>query len=82
MTTTARSFGAWLKKQDRRADPVGDLAADFLWDCRSRGVKPSSFFSASDVCRAMQNTQACVEAFEALGEAEREFLAEELQDRK
>ena len=76
MTTTAirRTFGTWLKAQSRRHDPIGDLAKDFLLDCRLRKITPGSIAKPSDLRVLM--LEACPEALRALREAAGEFRRE------
>ena len=38
-----KTFGAWLKAQQDRNDPVGDLARDFIDACRWRKEHPPAF---------------------------------------
>lgn len=73
-TTTPRTFGAWLKTQQRRDDPIGDLARDFLRDCRLRKITPDSIGKPSELRDLM--TDACREASQALREAAGEYRRE------
>ena len=72
--TTRRAFGTWLKAQTRRDDPIGDLAKDFLRDCRLRKITPVSIGKPSDLRALMLG--ACPEALRALREAAGEFRRE------
>lgn len=67
-------FGSWLKRQKHRPDPVGDLATDFLQDCRRRGVRPGSVRTPGELLAWLETGEACSGAFDALAEAQAEFF--------
>jgi hypothetical protein len=41
----AMTFDSWLRKQRDRDDPIGDLAQDYIADCRQRKVRYRSIRS-------------------------------------
>lgn len=67
-------FGAWLKDQQHRNDPTGDLAKDFLSACRVRKEDPLTK-AHDDVRFQMACMSACSDAYEALEAAVAEWQA-------
>jgi len=63
----AETFGAWLKAQVNRNDPVGDLARDFV---QSPGSGASS---VNGIRRDLERHNAIPAAHDALDEAAREW---------
>jgi len=66
-------FGEWLVQFANENSVVGDLADDFLRDCKVQKIEPSAFRSAEEVRQRMNAQGACEEALEALSEAESLF---------
>jgi YozE SAM-like fold len=64
-----QTFAAWLRAQRDRADPIGDLAADF---CRDRKA-PRNIRTARELLDYMALAGACHAARVALRDAAREF---------
>jgi len=67
-----KTFGAWLKAQQERNDPVGDLARDFIDACRWMKNDPMAM-SPGSVTLQMACLNACSEAYEALDAAAAEW---------
>jgi hypothetical protein len=44
------SFQTWLRQQRDRDDPIGDLARDYISDCRSHGVRRRSVSEVNFAC--------------------------------
>jgi len=66
------TFNSWLRKQRRRNDPVGDLARDYIDDCRVSRIPYRSIRSLRSVIS--------IAAGSALDEALEEYrLARELE---
>lgn len=66
-------FGEWLVQFANENSVLGDLADDFLRDCKVQKIEPSAFRSAEEVRQRMNAQGACEEALEALSEAESLF---------
>jgi hypothetical protein len=62
-------FGLYLAGLADEDSPVGDLASDFLQDCRSSKISPSKYKTVKDVELRLEWMDACDEALEALQEA-------------
>lgn len=69
-----KTFGAWLKAQQHRDDPIGDLAEDFIDACRWRKEDPL-IKTRDQVAFQMASLSACAEAYKALDAAELEWKA-------
>lgn len=70
----AKSFGSWLKAQQHRDDPIGDLAQDFITACKWRKENPERL-GDDDVRFQMDCLSASVEAIRAFRQAKREWSA-------
>jgi hypothetical protein len=68
----ANSFGTYLKRQKDRDDFVGDLAQDFIDDCKFRKVHPS-IYKTPDQLWEVASHRMCAEARRAFNEAAFEF---------
>jgi hypothetical protein len=69
-----QAFGTWLKDQQHRDDPIGDLANDFISACKWRKETPDA--KTTD---GVQFQMACLgasnEAYAALDQAVAEWKA-------
>ena len=70
----AQSFGSWLKAQQHRDDPIGELAGDFLTACKLRKEHPPAF-EPEDLQLQMTCLGACDAARQAFDAACREWRA-------
>ena len=61
-------FTTWLRAQAKRADPVGNLATDYLRDCEAQQRRLST-----QALRKAVSTVGCAAAGDALEEALSEF---------
>lgn len=68
----AQSFGAWLKRQADRNDPVGDLAQDFLCACKWRKEDPDEM-TRDSIHFQMGCLGAGLDAYRALAKASKEW---------
>lgn len=68
-----KGFGAWLAQFANEGSVLGDLADDFLRDCKVQKIEPSAFRSAEELRQRMNAQGACEVALEALAEAEALF---------
>jgi hypothetical protein len=66
-----RPFTDWLCKQADRDDPVGDLASDYIVDCRLRKIESMT----PEELKLHVQLVGCAEAKEALEEASKEYAA-------
>ena len=71
----AEPFGTFLAALADEGGPVGDLASDFVRDCRFSRFKPSDYKTAAAVKARMVGMGACTEALDALGEVCRQYEA-------
>lgn len=71
----AKSFGSWLKAQQHRDDPIGDLAQDFLADIKRTEHPWPSHWSVTTLRHRLEFQCACDGAFEALDQAVAEWKA-------
>jgi hypothetical protein len=73
-------FKAWLRKQKRRDDPVGDFAKDFLGDCKYCDVldePPGPFRSVSEIDQHLRDVHETSDAVLAARDlAWREYVAQ------
>jgi hypothetical protein len=63
-------FTTWLRQQAKREDPVGDLARDYVEDCRRRQVR----MTTAELRRTVRY-HGCLPAWWAFCEAMGEYLA-------
>lgn len=68
-------FGTFLASFVDEGGPVGDLASDFVRDCRFSRFQPSDYKTAASVNARMKGMGACSEALDALGEVRRQYEA-------
>jgi len=61
-------FGSYLASFKNEDSPIGDLASDFVRDCKTNGLQPSRYRSAEAVKSRLERMGACPEAFDALQE--------------
>jgi hypothetical protein len=71
----AQSFGSWLKAQQHRDDPIGDLAQDFLRDIKSTEHGWPSSWSATTLRHRLMFLDASGPVFDALEQAKAEWDA-------
>lgn len=71
----AKSFGSWLKAQQHRDDPIGDLAQDFLSDIKRTEHGWPSHWSAKTLRHRLMFLAAPDAVFAALDQAVEEWEA-------
>ena len=71
----AKSFGSWLKAQQHRDDPIGDLAQDFLADSKHTQHGWPSHWSATGLRHRLMFLAAPDAVFAALDQAVAEWEA-------
>ena len=49
------TFNSWLRKQRERDDPIGDLACDYIADCRSNRIAYRSIRSLRRVAHTVSD---------------------------
>ena len=69
----ALGFSAWLLRQTKRDDPIGDLASDAKQDKTFPKTN-----SKEKIANYLRSKRACHEAIEALTEAYAEFKLEDI----
>lgn len=72
---TRLTFGAWLKRQTGRRDPVGDLSRDYVAPCPCRycGRRTSRRYSPAGVREDLDRHDAAPETYAALDAAADEW---------
>lgn len=68
-----QAFGTWLKDQQHRDDPIGDLAQDFLRDIKASGHVPPSRWTDANLKNHLVYRQASKAALAALDQAVKEW---------
>jgi hypothetical protein len=69
-----KKFTVWLRAQSKRMDPVGDLARDYMDDCRVKGKRYST-----EVLRSTLTMHGCLDAQLAFNDAMAEYQAQAVQ---
>ena len=72
-------FGTYLAGLADEDSPVGDLASDFVQDCRSSKISPSKYQTVEDVKSRLEWLDACDEALEALQEVMGRYFDDALE---
>lgn len=67
---TTRTFDSWLRAHAGRADPIGDLARDYITDCADRGIESMTSRQLAD---SLSENGACANAHAALASAVQEW---------
>jgi hypothetical protein len=67
--TRRTKFTTWLRQQNKRRDPVGDLARDYIGDSRSKGL------TKAELRRHIREV-GCLDASHAFVDAFSEFAAQ------
>ena len=70
-----KGFIVWLRAQDKRDDPVGDLARDFKADGRARGIR-----TLAALTEHLLRCDACEGALDSLVQAGAEWSREQQEE--
>ena len=71
-----KTFQTWLKEQNLRNDPVGDVARDFCQDLQKVRLLPLRILSPTSLVTHMKSLGACRAAIRAAKEAGKEWRSQ------
>ena len=71
-----KTFQMWLKEQNLRNDPVGDVARDFCQDLQKVRLLPLRILSPTSLVTHMKSLGACRAAIRAAKEAGKEWRSQ------